>query len=117
NPYQHVELATAEKPRRYAVPITRKSPGSKMSDHPSPRHPPNLAIPLLLHPGRSVTQQLGGQGDDRAHDRQARGTAHVAHSLQHQGAIATDDERRVTARSFVVHICSGCAQSSHTAAN
>jgi hypothetical protein len=31
-PYQHVEIATAEKPRRLAVPITRKSPGSKMSD-------------------------------------------------------------------------------------
>src|SRR5258705_9796914 len=35
-------------------------------------------------------------GDDRAHDHQARGSAHVAHSLQHQGAIATDDEERVT---------------------
>ena len=29
-----------------------------MSDHPSPRHSPDLIIPLLLHLGRSATQQL-----------------------------------------------------------
>jgi hypothetical protein len=40
------------------VSITHKSLGRKMSDHPSPRHPPNLATPLLLHPGRWATQQL-----------------------------------------------------------
>src|SRR5258708_20727504 len=32
-----------------------------MSDHPSPRHSPDLIIPLLLHLGRSATQQLGGR--------------------------------------------------------
>jgi hypothetical protein len=34
--------------------IAHKSPGRKMSDHPSPRHSPDLTIPLLLDPGLST---------------------------------------------------------------
>jgi hypothetical protein len=49
--------------RRKAAAVSRADHpqvlGRKMSDHPSPRHPPNLAIPRLLHPGRRATQQLG----------------------------------------------------------
>jgi hypothetical protein len=60
DPVAGVEAFLGQNDRQQELPITQVT-GTKMSDHPSPRHSPDLIIPLLVHLGRSATQQLGGR--------------------------------------------------------